>query len=57
MGFIYVPKVTDKLTTKRILTMEFIDGINIGKTNELKAEGFNLKEVTKIKHKFNLCNN
>lgn len=48
LGFVYVPRVVDGLTTKRILTMEFINGINIGNTNEIKKQGFNLKEVNKI---------
>ena len=46
LGFIYVPKVYDELTTKRVLTMEFIDGINIGNVNEIKKQGLNLKEVS-----------
>ena len=45
LGFIYVPKVYDDLTTKRILTMEYIDGINIGNINEITKQGLKLKEV------------
>ena len=45
LGFIYVPKVFDNLTTKRILTMEFINGINIGHTDEIKKQSLNLKDI------------
>ncbi len=45
LGFIYVPRVYDDLTTKRILTMEYIDGINIGNINEITKQGLKLKEV------------
>jgi len=42
---IYVPKVFHELTTKRILTMEYIDGIKASNLDDLKQEGYDLKEI------------
>lgn len=41
----YIPKVFPKATTPRVLTMEYIDGINSGSLDRLKAEGYDLKEI------------
>jgi ubiquinone biosynthesis protein len=42
---IYVPKVFREWTTKRILTMEYIDGIKASDLNRLKQEGYDLKGI------------
>jgi ubiquinone biosynthesis protein len=42
---IYVPKVFREWTTKRILTMEYIDGIKASDLDRLKLEGYDLKEI------------
>jgi ubiquinone biosynthesis protein len=42
---IYVPKVFRELTTKRILTMEYIEGIKASNLGDLKQKGYNLKEI------------
>ncbi len=44
---IYVPKVYRKLTTERILTMEYIDGIKASNIERLKEEHYNLKEIAR----------
>jgi len=40
---IYVPKVYHDLTTKHILTMEYVDGIKVSEFNTLRDEGYDLK--------------
>lgn len=45
LKFLYVPKVYDNKTTKRILTMEFIKGLTLGETEKINKAGFNLKEI------------
>ena len=42
---IYVPKVYRDFTTKRILVMEFIDGIKASDLDRLKKDGYDLKEI------------
>jgi ubiquinone biosynthesis protein len=42
---IYVPKVFRQWTTKRILTMEYIEGIKASDLDRLKQEGYDLKEI------------
>lgn len=42
---VYIPYVLDDLTTKRVLTMEFIHGIKGKDVTKLKKEGFNLKTI------------
>jgi len=44
---IKVPKLYEKYSTKRVLCMEFIDGIKISNVEELKKRGYDLKEITK----------
>lgn len=44
---IYVPKVFRDLSTKRILTMEYIDGIKVSEINTLKKIGYNLPELAR----------
>ena len=45
LPFVYVPKVDWALTSKRILTTEFIDGIKISDTQGLKDAGISPKDV------------
>jgi predicted unusual protein kinase regulating ubiquinone biosynthesis (AarF/ABC1/UbiB family) len=40
-----VPKVEWPLTTKRVLTMEFIHGLKINDTNGLKKQGIDVKDA------------
>ncbi len=42
---IYVPKVYRDFTTKRILVMEFIDGIKASDLDRLRKDGYDLKEI------------
>ena len=44
---IKVPKLYEKYSTKRVLTMEFIRGVKISEIEELKKRGYDLKEITK----------
>ncbi len=43
---IYVPKVFQGLSTSRILTMEFVDGIKVSKTEQLDQEGLDRELIT-----------
>ena len=45
LKFMYVPDVLWKFTSERILATEFIDGIKISDTDELKENGFSLKRI------------
>jgi len=42
---VYIPKVYWELTTDRILTMEYIDGIKISNIDELEAAGLDRKQI------------
>ncbi|MBN2857512.1 MAG: AarF/ABC1/UbiB kinase family protein, partial [Candidatus Delongbacteria bacterium] len=42
---IKVPRVCKKLSTKKILTMEFINGFKVSETEAIKSAGFSLKEI------------
>ena len=44
-GKVYVPKVYDHLTTGRVLTQEWIDGIKINELGALESAGFRRREV------------
>ena len=44
---IKVPKLYEKYSTRRVLTMEYIKGIKISDIESLKANGYDLKEITK----------
>jgi len=44
---IKVPKLYEKYSTKRVLTMEYIDGIKISEIEKLKNKNYSLKEITK----------
>jgi len=43
---LYVPRIEDEFTTKRILVMEYIDGIPITDVKELKDYNLNLKKLS-----------
>lgn len=42
---VYIPYVIDELTSKRVLTMEFIHGVKGKDVELLKKNGFNMKEI------------
>jgi ubiquinone biosynthesis protein len=44
---IKVPKLYEKYSTKRVLTMEYIRGVKISEIEELKKRGYDLKDITK----------
>jgi ubiquinone biosynthesis protein len=46
-GTIHIPDVYPKLCTKRVITMEYLDGINISDTQRLIDEGYNLRQIAK----------
>jgi serine/threonine protein kinase len=41
---VYVPYIVDGLTTKRIMALEWIDGINLSRSDDLRKR-FNLKDI------------
>jgi ubiquinone biosynthesis protein len=43
---VYIPKVYREVTTSRVLTTEFIDGIKISNIDELEAAGLDRKIIT-----------
>lgn len=43
----YIPKVYNSLTTEKVITMEFIDGIKVSDVDKLDAEGLSRKKITK----------
>ena len=47
LKFTYVPDVLWSLTSKRILTTEFIHGVKISETEKLKEEGLDIEEIGK----------
>ncbi|MBN1189976.1 MAG: hypothetical protein JXA46_09500 [Dehalococcoidales bacterium] len=44
---IHVPEVYIELCTRRLVVMEFIDGINISNTGKLEEEGYNLPLIAR----------
>ena len=44
--YLYVPEVHDDFTTKKTLVMEYIDGVPITSTSDLKKLGLNLKTLS-----------
>jgi ubiquinone biosynthesis protein len=46
-GTIYVPKVFRDYSTRRVLTSEFIDGIKVSKTEDLRQSGYDCPLITK----------
>lgn len=47
-GRVHVPRVHYNLTSKRVLTADFIDGVKINQTEALKAQGFSLRTIDRI---------
>lgn len=45
LKFLYVPRVIWEFTTKRVLVMEFIDGIKVSDTEKIKQANLSLKEI------------
>jgi len=45
LKFIYVPKVFWEYTTKRVLVMEYIDGIKVSDTEKLKQSNLSIKDI------------
>ncbi|EFX86094.1 hypothetical protein DAPPUDRAFT_313082 [Daphnia pulex] len=46
LPYVYVPDVVWDLTSKRVLTTEFIDGIKVSDTCSLEKAGFSIKDVS-----------
>lgn len=44
---LHVLKVYEELSTQRVLVMEFVNGINVGDTERLAAEGYDLPLIAK----------
>jgi ubiquinone biosynthesis protein len=44
---VYIPKLYRELTTPKVLTAEFIDGIKISETQQLEAAGLDRAEITR----------
>ncbi|OGW51377.1 MAG: hypothetical protein A2V62_06905 [Nitrospirae bacterium RBG_19FT_COMBO_58_9] len=44
---VHIPRVCRALTSKKVLTMEFIDGIKASHLDRLKAEGYDLKRIAR----------
>ncbi|MBW2615932.1 MAG: AarF/ABC1/UbiB kinase family protein [Deltaproteobacteria bacterium] len=44
---VYIPKVFRQMSTKRILTMEYVDGIKASEVDRLRKEGYDLPEITR----------
>jgi len=47
LPYVYVPQIDWNLTSKRVLTAEFIDGIKINEKEALEKEGFQLEDVSR----------
>lgn len=45
VAFVACPKVYTAFTTKRVLVMEYVDGIAINQSEKLKEAGYDLKEI------------
>jgi len=45
---VHVPKVFDDLSTERVLTQEWIDGIKINDIGRLEHDGFDRKEIAQV---------
>ncbi|GAB7386643.1 AarF/ABC1/UbiB kinase family protein [Bacillaceae bacterium] len=42
---IYVPKVFGEYSTRKVLTMEYVDGVKLNEPDKLKQKGYNVKVV------------
>ncbi|GIX96623.1 uncharacterized aarF domain-containing protein kinase 5 [Caerostris extrusa] len=47
LPFVHIPEVNWRLSTKRILTAEFIDGVSVNDVKGIKAMGLNVADVGK----------
>jgi aarF domain-containing kinase len=47
VSFVYVPEVYWDLTTSRVMTTTWVDGLPLTDADQLKAAGFSLADVTK----------
>ncbi|XP_028968788.1 uncharacterized aarF domain-containing protein kinase 5 [Galendromus occidentalis] len=45
LHFIMVPEIVDSLSSKRVLTMDWIDGIKINRNSELQEKGYSLHDI------------
>ncbi|WP_284641269.1 ABC1 kinase family protein [Paenibacillus silviterrae] len=43
--FVRVPRVYKELTTKKLLTLEFLDGIKLSHIEKLQADGYDVKKI------------
>lgn len=46
-SYIYIPKIYWKYTTKRVLTMEYVEGISVKNRDLLVKKGFDLKKIAR----------
>ncbi len=44
---VYIPKVFREVTTERVLTSEFVDGIKVSLLDELDRQGYDRKRITR----------
>ncbi|HHV73530.1 MULTISPECIES: 2-polyprenylphenol 6-hydroxylase [unclassified Thermoanaerobacterium] len=44
-SYVYIPKIYWEYTTKKVLTMEYIDGISVKNKEKLRDSGFDLKKI------------
>jgi ubiquinone biosynthesis protein len=44
---VYIPKVFSQMSTQRILTMEYVEGIKASEVERLQKEGYDLPEITR----------
>jgi len=44
---VYIPKVFREMSTQRILTMEYVEGIKASEVERLQREGYDLPEITR----------
>ena len=51
--YIYAPKVHWNLSTSKLLTMEFIDGVQVNDVNSIQRLGVQPKDVAKLVSSFN----
>jgi predicted unusual protein kinase regulating ubiquinone biosynthesis (AarF/ABC1/UbiB family) len=45
---VYVPKIYDVFSTRRVIVMEFIEGVKVTDTESVSAAGYNPHEVVKL---------
>ena len=44
---VYIPEIYSELCTQRVITMEYLDGINISDAQKLSDEGYDLQEIAR----------